>query len=143
MGGMILAEVTTRHVAEFLQQWVAAGKNMAASMRSVLSDMFREAIVNGHVTQNPVEPTRTPKIIVERDRLRFDAYIATRDKADLLPDWFALDGLALITGQRREDIVSFQFSHIYDDRLHVTQKKQECALPFPFTQFASCRATTG
>lgn len=135
MGGMILAEVTTRHVAEFLQQWVAAGKNnMAASMRSVLSDMFREAIVNGHVTQNPVEPTRTPKIIVERDRLRFDAYIATRDKADLLPDWFGLSmDLALITGQRREDIVSFQFSHIYDDRLHVTQKKTGMRIAIPLS----------
>jgi integrase len=135
IGGMILNQITTRHIAEFLEPWIADGKNnMAASMRSVLSDMFREAIVKGHVSQNPVEPTRTPKIIVERERLRFDAYQATRDKADLLPDWFGLSmDLALITGQRREDIVSFRFSHINDDRLYITQKKTGMKLAIPLS----------
>ncbi|HHS9880100.1 TPA: tyrosine-type recombinase/integrase [Klebsiella aerogenes] len=135
IGGMILSEVTTRHIAEFLQQWIEAGKNnMAASMRSVLSDMFREAIVNGHVTQNPVEPTRTPKIEVERDRLRLEAFKATRDKADLFPKWFGLAmDLALITGQRREDIVNFKFSDINGDRLYVTQIKTGMRIAIPMS----------
>ncbi|EDT8571573.1 integrase, partial [Salmonella enterica subsp. enterica serovar Eastbourne] len=65
MGEMILAEVTTRHIAEFLESWIAEGKNtMAGAMRSVLSDMFREAIVEGRITTNPVEPTRAPEIKV-------------------------------------------------------------------------------
>lgn len=65
---MILAEVTTRHIAEFLESWIAEGKNtMAGAMRSVLSDMFREAIVEGRITTNPVEPTRAPEIKVARN----------------------------------------------------------------------------
>lgn len=43
---------------------------MAGSMRSVLSDMFREAIVEGRISQNPVTPTRAPKIVVTRERLK-------------------------------------------------------------------------
>ena len=34
---------------------------MAAGLHSILSDMFRETIVAGHVTTNPVEPARVPK----------------------------------------------------------------------------------
>lgn len=56
MGEIILAEVTTRHIAKFLESWITEGKNtMAGAMRSVLSDMFREAIVEGHIVKNPVE----------------------------------------------------------------------------------------
>ncbi|EBR8903422.1 integrase, partial [Salmonella enterica subsp. enterica serovar Java] len=73
MGEMILAEVTTQHIAEFLESWIAEGKNtMAGAMRSVLSDMFREAIVEGRITTNPVEPTRAPEIKVARERLQLE-----------------------------------------------------------------------
>lgn len=52
MGEIILAEVTTRHIAKFLESWITEGKNtMAGAMRSVLSDMFREAIVEGHIVK--------------------------------------------------------------------------------------------
>ncbi|EBS1110545.1 integrase, partial [Salmonella enterica subsp. enterica serovar Eingedi] len=91
MGEMILAEVTTRHIAEFLESWIAEGKNtMAGAMRSVLSDMFREAIVEGRITTNPVEPTRAPEIKVARERLQLETYNATRTAAEHLPVWFPL-----------------------------------------------------
>ncbi|WP_374704076.1 phage integrase central domain-containing protein [Salmonella enterica] len=63
LGEMILAEVSTRHVAEFLELWIAEGKNtMAGATRSVLSDMFCEAVVEGRITLNPVEKAKVPKI---------------------------------------------------------------------------------
>ncbi|EAZ5034743.1 integrase [Salmonella enterica] len=135
MGGMLLAEVTTKHVATFLETWIEGGKNtMAGAMRSVLSDMFREAIVEGHITQNPVEPTRAPKIEVARDRLRLEVYRKIREAAEKLPTWFPLAmDLALITGQRREDITHMQFSHIHDDRLYVTQIKTGMKIALPLS----------
>ncbi|ECD4893244.1 integrase, partial [Salmonella enterica subsp. enterica serovar Champaign] len=125
MGEMILAEVTTRHIAEFLESWIAEGKNtMAGAMRSVLSDMFREAIVEGRITTNPVEPTRAPEIKVARERLQLETYNATRAAAEHMPAWFPLAmDLALVTGQRREDIVNMKFSDVFDNRLYVTQIK--------------------
>ncbi|ECJ4225623.1 integrase [Salmonella enterica subsp. enterica] len=135
MGGMLLAEVTTKHVATFLETWIEGGKNtMAGAMRSVLSDMFREAVVEGHITQNPVEPTRAPKIEVARERLRLDVYRKIREAAEKLPAWFPLAmDLALITGQRREDIANMKFSDIVDGRLHVTQIKTGMKIAFPLS----------
>ncbi|MCS2154750.1 phage integrase Arm DNA-binding domain-containing protein [Scandinavium goeteborgense] len=135
IGGMILREVSTRHVAEFLDPWISEGKNtMAAGMRSVLSDLFREAIVEGHIEQNPVTPTRTPTIKVERDRLDLDVFNQIRIAAEQLPVWFPLAmDLALVTAQRREDVATMRFSDIYDDRLHVIQKKTGAMLAIPLS----------
>lgn len=135
MGEMILAEVTTKHVATFLETWIEGGKNtMAGAMRSVLSDMFREAVVEGHITQNPVEPTRAPKIEVARNRLRLDVYKKIREAAEHLPAWFPLAmDLALITGQRREDVSSMKFSNIIDDRLYVNQIKTGMKIALPLS----------
>ncbi|EBJ4296002.1 tyrosine-type recombinase/integrase [Salmonella enterica] len=135
MGKMILAEVTTKHVATFLETWIEGGKNtMAGAMRSVLSDMFREAVVEGHITQNPVEPTRAPKIEVARNRLRLDVYKKIREAAEHLPAWFPLAmDLALVTGQRREDVSCMKFSNIIDDRLYINQIKTGMKLALPLS----------
>ncbi|MCD3100694.1 hypothetical protein GFK02_23280, partial [Salmonella enterica subsp. enterica serovar Enteritidis] len=82
------------------------------------------AIVEGRITTNPVEPTRAPEIKVAREPLQLETYNATRTAAEYLPVWFPLAmDLALVTGQRREDIVNMKFSDIVDGRLHVTQIK--------------------
>ncbi|EAY4679472.1 tyrosine-type recombinase/integrase [Salmonella enterica subsp. enterica serovar Rubislaw] len=135
MGEMLLAEVTTKHVATFLETWIEGGKNtMAGAMRSVLSDMFREAVVEGHITQNPVEPTRAPKIEVARNRLRLDVYKKIREAAEHLPAWFPLAmDLALVTGQRREDVSCMKFSNIIDDRLYINQIKTGMKLALPLS----------
>ncbi|CSQ38956.1 phage integrase [Shigella sonnei] len=107
---------------------------MAGSMRSVLSDMFREAIVEGRISQNPVTPTRAPKIVVTRERLKLKIYNCIREAADQLPAWFPLAmDLALVTGQRREDITNMRFSDIYDDRLHVRQIKTGMMIAIPLS----------
>nr|WP_084833012.1 phage integrase Arm DNA-binding domain-containing protein [Enterobacter roggenkampii] len=106
MGELILNKVNTRHIADFLDTWIAEGKKtMAATMRSVLIDIFREAIAEGELTLNPVEPTRTPKIVVFRQRLSLEMYGPIRAAADTLSPWLPLAmDLALVTAQRREDI---------------------------------------
>lgn len=135
LGGVLLTEITTRHIAEFLDLWIEGGKNtMAGSMRSVLSDMFREAIVEGRISQNPVTPTRAPKIVVTRERLKLKTYNCIREAADQLPTWFPLAmDLALVTGQRREDITNMRFSEIYDDRLHIRQIKTGMMIAIPLS----------
>ncbi|EGR8329599.1 tyrosine-type recombinase/integrase [Salmonella enterica] len=135
MGEIILAEATTRHIAKFLESWITEGKKtMAGAMRSVLSDMFREAIVEGHIVKNPVEATRIPEIKVARERLQLETYNATRTAAEHLPVWFPLAmDLALVTGQRREDIVNMKFSDVVDNRLYVTQIKTGMKIAIPLS----------
>ncbi|MDQ9126574.1 hypothetical protein RDT67_09030 [Serratia fonticola] len=88
MGAMVLSKNTTRHVAEFLEFWVVQEKHtMATTMRSVLSDIFREAIVEGHIDSNPVTPTRAATVTVKRERLELEQYIAIREAASVERTW--------------------------------------------------------
>ncbi|MDR5019073.1 phage integrase Arm DNA-binding domain-containing protein [Yersinia rochesterensis] len=133
MGNKVLAKISTRHIAEFLEFWVAQDKKtMAATMRSVLSDIFREAIVEGHIDNNPVTPTRSAKPVVKRERLELDQYLAIREVADTLPAWFGLSmDLALVTGQRREDLSLMRFDQIVDGRLQIDQGKTGAMISLP------------
>lgn len=126
-GKYALAAVTTKDIAEFLETYVACGKkSMASGMRSILLDIFREAMVEGHIERNPVEPTRAPSPEVKRERLLIDTFMAIREHSHKHSPWVinALD-LALVTGQRREDISAFRFSDVKDGRLYITQGKTD------------------
>ncbi|WP_261227664.1 tyrosine-type recombinase/integrase [Serratia entomophila] len=133
LGSMVLSKITTRHVAEFLEFWVVQDKKtMAATMRSVLSDIFREAIVEGHIENNPVTPTRAAKVVVKRERLELAQYLPIHEAASALPTWFSLAmDLALVTGQRREDLTQIRFDHIVNGRLQVNQGKTGMMLSLP------------
>ncbi|MEQ9886238.1 tyrosine-type recombinase/integrase [Pectobacterium zantedeschiae] len=137
LGGKILKEVTTKDIAEFLEIYLQQEKlSMAAGFRSVLSDIFREAIVEGHVENNPTLPTRTPQPKVQRERLELEQYKAIRIAAEKQALWFQLSmDLALVTGQRREDVAAIKFSDIVDDRLLVEQGKtgNKLAIPLDLT----------
>jgi integrase len=133
MGNMVLSKITTRQVAGFLECWVAQDKaTMAATMRSVLSDVFREAIIEGYIDTNPVTPTRSAKLVVKRERLELDQYITIREAANTLPAWFGLSmDLAVVTGQRREDVTLIRFDHIVDGRLQINQGKTGAMISVP------------
>lgn len=134
-GAMVLAKITTRDVAEFLERWAASGKTtMAGTMRSLLSDVFREAVVEGRVVSNPVTPTRAPKIEVQRQRLEYEMFVAIRAGAERMPTWFGLAmDLALVTAQRREDVARMRFTDIKDDRLYIEQQKTGACLAIPLS----------
>ncbi|XUK74074.1 Integrase [Erwinia rhapontici] len=101
-------------------------------MRSVLSDIFREAIVEGHISNNPVTPTRTTTPTVSRERLELEQYIAIRESASTMAPWVGLAmDLALLTGQRREDVAAMRFDDIDNSRLQVTQGKTGMMISFP------------
>ena len=132
-GNIPLASVTTKDIASFLEAYILCDKkSMASGLRSVLMDIFREAIVEGHVDRNPAEPTRTPTPKVKRERLLLEQFTVIRQAALTHSDWApnACD-LALVTGQRREDISLFRFSDIKDGRLFVTQEKTGHKLALP------------
>lgn len=133
LGGMILSKITTNHVAKFLEEWIVQNKApMSAALRSILSDIFREAIVEGHLSVNPVSPTRAAKYTVKRERLQLEQYRAIRNVAKKLPEWFGLAmDLALVTAQRREDIAQMRFEQVVNNRLQIEQSKTGAMISIP------------
>ncbi|EBJ4218861.1 tyrosine-type recombinase/integrase [Salmonella enterica] len=123
----------TLAVMAFSLKYRSTAFSNSSGLRLPMND-FREAIVEGRITTNPVEPTRAPEIKVARERLQLETYNATRTAAEHLPVWFSLAmDLALVTGQRREDIANMKFSDIVDGRLHVTQIKTGIKIAFPLS----------
>ena len=143
-GRYSVAAITTRQVATFLDTYVENGKqSMAAALRSLMLDVFREAVVEGVISHNPVEPTRTPAPKVKRERLSLEQFTAIRQAASEMGGWLAnaMD-IALVTGQRREDITLMKFSDIHDGRLFITQSKTRHKLALPLTLTLDARGIT-
>lgn len=119
-----LSDVSTQMIAQYLDAYkVARGAPSAKQMRSKVSDVFRWAETQGLIEsgRNPVTATRAHKIVVARERMSLEQFLAIREHA---PSWLRnAMNLALLTGQRREDIVKLKFSDWRDGRLHVAQGK--------------------
>ena len=84
-------------------------------------DVFVEAATLGLVDGNPVEITRTAKATVTRDRLSIDQFFAIREYA--APWLVNAMNVALITGQRREDVAKAQFKDLREGFLWIEQGK--------------------
>ncbi|MGG5216133.1 tyrosine-type recombinase/integrase [Rahnella variigena] len=80
--------------------------------------------------------TRVPRNKVTRGRLSFSQWKKIFDNAaDLQPYLQNSMLLALITGQRRADILNMKFSDVWDGHLHITQSKTGTRLALPLTLF--------
>lgn len=134
-GRQPIALITTREIALFLDSYVECGKrSMAVGLRSLLMDIFREAIVEGVIDRNPVEPTRTPAPEVKRERLSLQHFMDIRAAASSMESWFECAMLlGIVTGQRREDITIMKFSDIAEGRLFISQSKTGHKLAIPLS----------
>ncbi|PRD14022.1 tyrosine-type recombinase/integrase [Pantoea coffeiphila] len=136
MGKLKISQITTPVIAAYLEIFIVEEKTTAAAdMRSVLVDIFNTAISEGVVKLNPVTPTKTPRIIVKRSRLLLDEFFLIREAATAnMPAWFpiAMD-LALVTGQRREDVARMRFNDIVEGRLLVEQSKYGSRVSIPLS----------
>lgn len=133
LSGRDISGVSTKDVAEFLEGYILAGKPARAKlMRSTMLDMFREAIAEGLIANNPVEATRNARINVKRSRLSADDFIAILAASENSQPWVRLSmELAVLTGQRVSDISKISWDDIRGDRLWVEQKKTGMKLVIP------------
>lgn len=129
-----LKEITTKDCSEFIDEAaVSRGARMAGVIRSTLMDIYREAGVKGHVDNgfNPVTITRKPQVEVMRDRLSLEQFIEIRKHAK---GWEVnAMNLALVTGQRREDIALAKFTDIKDGFWYCAQGKTGMKIRIPLS----------
>lgn len=119
-----LSDISTQMVAQYLDAYkVDRGAPSARQMRSKLRDVMRWAETQGliEVGRNPVAATRPHKVTVVRERMSLEQFLAVRGQAGV--SLRNAMNLALVTGQRREDVLRMKFTDWRDDRLHVEQGK--------------------
>lgn len=116
----LIAEIETVDVSAYLD---ARPANSGNKDRAVLLTLWRFALSKGLATINAVAPTLRARDTKQRTRLSIEAFRAIRAAA---APWFqiALD-LALVTLQRRGDLVAIRYDDVRDGCLHVAQGKVE------------------
>ncbi len=126
-----LNTLTTKEIAEFINSYSDQGKTSTAKLiRSLLIDMFNEAIAEGHLATNPATATKSPRVQVQRERLSLEDL----GMANKRQPWVALSmDLALLTGQRVGDIQRMRWHDIYDGKWWIKQQKTGMKLAIPLT----------
>lgn len=122
-GTMDIRDIGTIDVAGYFSEMAKEGKaQMARAMRSLLRDVFMEAMAAGWTDKNPVEVTKAARVKIKRERLTLEMWRLIY--AEAKQPWLkrAME-LAVITGQRREDIAAMQFKDEQDGYLQVVQSK--------------------
>jgi hypothetical protein len=136
-GEFHIARWTPLHVNELIRSYARQGKRqMALQLRSYIIDLCGEAVNAGWIQTNIAANIRTPKVVVRRARLDLDAFLAIYAKAgDICHPWVQRSmELALVTGQRREDLAAIEFapsktakSWVDGGWLRVIQQKSKTA----------------
>lgn len=118
--------VTTRIIADHLAG-LAKTPRMQQAVRSILLDVFREAISAGWIPINPVDATRSTRVETQRGRLSLEAFLKIYEWAVInQPPWAVRAyELAMVTGQRKEDIAGMTFRQVSDGILHIIPGKVE------------------
>lgn len=118
LGNKSLDTITIRDIAEFLDPMTPRSANQT---RKILVDVFNHAAAKGLVQDNPAASTIARIEKKSRQRHTVEGLAKIREAA---PVWLqnAID-LALVTAQRREDIVRMRFEDIRDGYLYVVQEK--------------------
>ncbi|RMX06698.1 hypothetical protein D8I35_09360 [Corticibacter populi] len=111
-------------------------QGLAVTSGSVLHEMramLNVAMVEGWIDTNPAAPVKKLPAPVQRTRLTLDAFWAIHDYGQThLPPWFPVAlRLALVTGQRRGDLVLMSLDHIRDGHLFIEQQKTGMRIALP------------
>lgn len=117
-------------VSEMLEAVVLEGKaRLAQALRGFAQGWFREARVAGWTEESPVGDTRlSVSVHVKRSRLSF-AMFMDMYKSVTLPWLKNAMALALVSGQRREDIAGAQFKDFHDGGWWCVQASEKGANP--------------
>ena len=119
-----MKQIETVHIAAYLEDFAkSSGAGAAQNMRSRLNDIFRWAETQGviEVGKNPVAATFTTGYKVKRERLSLEQFWAIHAQSSTWARNAMM--LALVTGQRRDDITNMKFADYKDGFLHVAQGK--------------------
>jgi len=129
-GDTKLKALTALKVTEKLAEVAKAGQQRTSqALRSFLHESFRVATVQGWLDENPVRDVHGPKVQVRRARLTLETLLAVHRTA--APWLRSAIALALVSGQRREDVARATFADVRDGGWWVVQGKTKTRIAIP------------
>lgn len=134
LGANVMERVSTKDLSEFLQPWIDEDQlRAAASVRSMLDDLWKVAAGEGWVKENPVSMLKKISATVKRTRLSLEQFQAIHAKAtaDGEPWERNLLELALVTAQPRECLVAWEFADWRDGFLWNFRGKTGAKIKIP------------
>lgn len=130
LGMRAAGDLTVAHCAEVVEALGAA--RWAQAVRSRLVAVCRRGQQLGWMESNPAQVTANPKVIVQRERLTLEAYLAILARAGDVAEWLPLAmRLALLTGMDRSTIAGLQRRQIDGKRLVYLRSKIAAKRPQP------------
>lgn len=118
-------EVSVLDCSAILDEYTDQDKaRMAQAVRSAMIDFFNVMAAQGYIrkTDNPAVSTLPPQVEVKRSRLLIEEFWTIYEHAQ--ESWLKNAMLlALVTGQRREDISRMKFKDVKDGYLELVQGK--------------------
>lgn len=137
IGEMVMSRVTIKDMHDKITgQITEAGKDrQAGQVRSTLIDIWKEAAKRGVVQSNPAESLGVKAAKVKRERWTLETFMTVYETAQAMPDkWIAnCMKLALITGQPRECLVSWEFADVKDGFLWNERGKTGARIKLPLS----------
>lgn len=128
----LLAAITPLEVQAKLSAIAEATPSAAQQLRGFWNDIFREAELAGWIpkNENPIRDTRSGRHSVKRARLQLDVFmrVYTQTTIKWLPKAMAL---ALVSGQRRENVAPARAADVRDGCWWVDQGKTGARVAIP------------
>jgi integrase len=113
--------------------WQSGQQAKAQRILSVARDLFSEAIWHGELTSNPATHLKPRAYRVRRARLSLSQWLKTQTIMESeKTQWRrCLMLLALVTAQRRSDLIRMRFDDVWRGHLHIEQKKTGMRIALP------------
>lgn len=133
IGAVKCSELTTKHIAEFLEPLVAADKKRwAHAIRVRLLAICRRGMALGWMKDNPASNTERPKPKTKRRRLTLEEFNLILEKAPAAADWLQNAMLlALVSGQDRSTIARWERSFTDGEIVRVQRAKTSIKIEIP------------
>lgn len=133
VGSVACAELTTKHIADMLEELIDAGKApWARNIRSRIVAICKRGAALGWMSSNPAANTEQDSIDVKRRRLTFDEFQAIFEKAPEVSDWLQNAMLlALVSGQDRSTVARWERSSVKDGIATAFRRKTKVYVEIP------------
>ena len=133
LGERTVGTVRPHEVSAMVQAISTTHPQTAKRVLHEVADLFNECMNYGWIDRNPAISVKAPVARVQRKRLTLEHWQGIKAHAEAqMPQWVSnMIVLALVTGQRRSDLVKMQFDDVWDGHLHVEQAKTGTRLALP------------